>query len=224
MSIEIMGTTAHGPKNQEMETDSNASSVTERRPVGRPARGPQRREEILTAVERCIIERGVHATTFKAVAETAGLKRSLVHHYIKNRNELIQAAVERAVSNVESAVLNEMQEAVESGVDAEAMVDLMLNPRMQAPAVSALIDELYIAALRDSQLRELVAAMYESFVTSLESALAQISPASNPERRRTAATALVGLIDATLRFQQLGHDPTTIARMRRVAVDLAKNL
>lgn len=59
--------------------------------MSRPSMAAQRAEEILDALEICIIERGIQATSLENIAEKAGLKRSVLRHYIGNRDEIICA-------------------------------------------------------------------------------------------------------------------------------------
>ena len=59
--------------------------------MGRPSMATQRAEEILDALEICIIEKGIQATSLEKIAEQAGFKRSILRHYIGNRDEIICA-------------------------------------------------------------------------------------------------------------------------------------
>ncbi len=59
--------------------------------MGRPSMAAQRAEEILDALEVCIIEKGIQATSLENIADTAGFKRSILRHYIGNRDEIICA-------------------------------------------------------------------------------------------------------------------------------------
>jgi len=59
--------------------------------MGRPSMAAQRAEEILDALEACIIEKGIQATSLENIADKAGFKRSILRHYIGNRDEIICA-------------------------------------------------------------------------------------------------------------------------------------
>ena len=59
--------------------------------MGRPSMAAQRAEEILDALEACIIEKGIQATSLENIADKAGFQRSILRHYIGNRDEIICA-------------------------------------------------------------------------------------------------------------------------------------
>ncbi len=63
--------------------------------MGRPSMAAQRAEEILDALETCIIENGIQATSLANIADKAGFKRSILRHYIGNRDEIICALSSR---------------------------------------------------------------------------------------------------------------------------------
>lgn len=65
--------------------------------MGRPSMAAQRVEEILDALEACIIEYGIQATSLENIAEKAGFKRTILRHYIGNRDQIICALSTRLV-------------------------------------------------------------------------------------------------------------------------------
>ncbi|MDT0300627.1 TetR/AcrR family transcriptional regulator [Streptomonospora wellingtoniae] len=56
---------------------------------------PERREEILDAVERILGRDGAHAVTMRAVAAEAGVSLRLVQYYGKDKAQLLTAALDR---------------------------------------------------------------------------------------------------------------------------------
>lgn len=63
--------------------------------MARPSLAPQRIEEILNALEVCILKYGIQATSLENIAETAGMKRTILRHYIGNRDDIICALSKR---------------------------------------------------------------------------------------------------------------------------------
>lgn len=61
----------------------------------RPSMAAQRKEEILDAFEECILNDSLEATSLEKLAEHAGMKRSILRHYIGNRDDIIVALSER---------------------------------------------------------------------------------------------------------------------------------
>ena len=61
----------------------------------RPSVKTERTAEILDAFERSVARFGVEGSTLERIAEEAGLRRSLLRHYVGNRDDLLDALVER---------------------------------------------------------------------------------------------------------------------------------
>ncbi len=61
----------------------------------RPSMAGQRREEILDALETCILEKGIQGTSLEYLAETANMKRTILRHYLGNRDDIICALSKR---------------------------------------------------------------------------------------------------------------------------------
>lgn len=59
--------------------------------MARPSMANQRREEILDALEACILSQGIQTTSLENIAEAAGVKRTILRHYIGNRDDIICA-------------------------------------------------------------------------------------------------------------------------------------
>lgn len=65
--------------------------------MGRPSKKEQRTEEILDAFYRCVARYGLEGSTLEYIANEAGLKRSLVRHYVGNRDSLVDQLVDRVL-------------------------------------------------------------------------------------------------------------------------------
>lgn len=193
------------------------------RRVGRPSRAPERREQILDAVEQCIIEFGIERTTMGRVAEAAGLPRSLIHHYLGNREALLQAAATRVVANIDRTLRQGLAEAPEGDV-IERLLDVLFGPRMQDQRITHLVDELAITSLRDANVRGLLADMYDAFVSDFERRLSRAFPEAEADERRTVAHAVVALVEASSRFADYDFDPENFRRVRTVAARLIEGL
>ena len=67
----------------------------------RPSMAAQRKEEILDAFEQCILQDSLEATSLEKLAEQANMKRSILRHYIGNRDDIIVALSERFKAHYE---------------------------------------------------------------------------------------------------------------------------
>ena len=66
--------------------------------MGRPNLTEIRSAEILDAFERCVARYGLEESSLERVADEAGMKRSILRHYVGNREDLVQGLAERVVT------------------------------------------------------------------------------------------------------------------------------
>ncbi|WP_417436673.1 TetR/AcrR family transcriptional regulator [Idiomarina abyssalis] len=59
--------------------------------MARPSMAAQRKEEILDSLQQCILSYGIQATSLENIADKAGMKRTILRHYIGNRDDIICA-------------------------------------------------------------------------------------------------------------------------------------
>jgi AcrR family transcriptional regulator len=60
-----------------------------------------RRQQIVTAARRCVIEQGFHKTTMAEVIRESGLSAGAVYGYFKSKDEIVAAIAEEALSTVD---------------------------------------------------------------------------------------------------------------------------
>lgn len=63
--------------------------------MARPSMAAQRKEEILDSLQQCILSHGIQATSLENIADKAGMKRTILRHYIGNRDDIICALSSR---------------------------------------------------------------------------------------------------------------------------------
>jgi AcrR family transcriptional regulator len=68
-----------------------------RRP-GRPPAGADLRERLLDAAIACFAERGIAATTLRAIATAAGVTPALLHYYFKSKNSLVETMLAERIA------------------------------------------------------------------------------------------------------------------------------
>lgn len=94
--------------------------------MGRPSMAAQRVEEILDALEVCIIEKGIQATSLENIAEKAGFKRTILRHYIGNRDEII-CALSRRWNKIYTEQWQELMAWLPSKDKTDSLIDSMFT-------------------------------------------------------------------------------------------------
>lgn len=64
-------------------------------------RSPEEKKElILQAARKVLVEKGYTATTISLVAKEAGVSRGLLHYYFKNKEEMLAIVIQNEIDNV----------------------------------------------------------------------------------------------------------------------------
>lgn len=191
--------------------------------VSRPSLAPVRREQILDAVETCILEHGITGVTFSRVARVAGLQTSIVPHYFGSKGALMAAMVDRVLGRVQS-LLDSSVDGAKGGALIERLLDVLFGGRLAEPSVILVIDQVRASAYFNDATRERFVAMYHHFEELAQDALAEVYPAAPPARRRAVAYAMLCLGDANNSFRGLGFPRRYDERARAAAEVLLQAL
>ncbi|WP_137988371.1 TetR/AcrR family transcriptional regulator [Streptomyces vilmorinianum] len=155
------------------------------KPVRR-RRDPQRRiEEIASATEKVIAERGIEGLTHRAVAEEAGVPLGATTYHFASKDDLIAAALTRAVDRYAAYLDDWVAQRPDLTTDqlVVLLTDVLLGCFGPQRDQQVMEFELYVAALRRPALRPLA----DRYVELSSRALAHYTDAVTA----TAATALM---------------------------------
>jgi DNA-binding transcriptional regulator YbjK len=158
----------------------------------RQRRGERRRSAILAAALRVIAERGVSATTHRAVAEAAGVPTSTTTYYFRSLDELLDEALLVFVRE-EAERLRAVADELEGRPVPPAEVARVLVAELQAgrgPTDVAQF-ELYLEASRRPSLRNAARASLDLYAEIAEAALR----AAGSPRPEEGARIFVALLD-----------------------------
>ena len=136
------------------------SRETGSRRLGRPSVVAERRRQILDAVEECIIEYGLASTTLECIAAQAGLTRSNLAYFVGNRDEIIEAALERSVSRF----VDEMKGGVAGLPPEDRLPEFLRLTFVSSDAIrrsTKLMNELSTAAAHHRHARDVLLASLE---------------------------------------------------------------
>lgn len=139
--------------------------------MARPSMAGQRREEILDALEACILAKGIQATSLENIAEAAKVKRTILRHYIGNRDEIICALSERWTQKY-SLQWQELLMWLPQTNRAEALVDSLFSTRTNEMVNSTIIGEaIFSEAKRLPPIKQHQQQIMQEFIQHLVSVL-----------------------------------------------------
>lgn len=169
--------------------------------IGRPSKTAERTTQILSAARAVVSREGIEATTLSAVAEEAGLQRTLVLHYFRTREALIEAFVTRTIDDYGRQMLTR---------GASSPISERINRLFDAGAYRSRADlvvwtELAALAARDAEVRKQLQHLWtDSWLPELERQLAEEFTGARREQIEAAAYALAGLFEAHWWFHVQG--------------------
>lgn len=160
--------------------------------MGRPSVRDQRREQILDAFEACVARFGVEGASLEKIADAAGLARPLIRHNVGNRDELLNAFVDRFIARSDNAVA-QMIAALPPDNPSETLIDWLFDP-VYADAQSVIVAEALIAAAQnDLRLAKRMRHWTESFVSAVHGVLTRQHPSANLDDISAVAAGITGI-------------------------------
>lgn len=191
--------------------------------MARPDLTHERREQIVAAFARCVARRGLAATALEEVASEAGMKRSILRHYIGNRAALVTALLDRLLDRWRQD-MGELVAYVAAAPTLERLVDGLYwqerDERDDLPLAEALAE----AARHDARLAWWLADWLREEERALAAMLAKIVPKAGAERLAIAAHGIVAIHNDYLTGLALGFADERRLRARAATASLVAAL
>jgi DNA-binding transcriptional regulator YbjK len=173
-------------------------------------RGPERREALLDATLRVLVERGPEAVTHRRVAEAAGLPLASTTYWFASKDELVAEAYRLAARRDVERLEARAQALGPAGDPVAAILALVVDPFVgdtpehRAEIVAAYT--LWLHAARQPDLRAIAEGWIEAYV---EPTAVLFARAGTQQPRRDARIVLAAL-DGLLLEQVASERPTPL--------------
>ncbi|MEM7455651.1 MAG: TetR/AcrR family transcriptional regulator [Planctomycetota bacterium] len=192
--------------------------------MGRPSLAEQRKAEILDAFGRCVARFGLEGSTLEHIAEEAGMKRSILRHYLGNRDDLVHSLARKVIADYRGITESSL-DTFRDGNRSTNLVDFLLPTQAFGSTEQLLILEGLIGASgKYPRVMKLVRGYVEDFVDLVAQQLKLISPETARSRCWDTAYALVCISFNQESLQPLKLEPKYLKAARKMARDLIKNI
>ncbi|GAB4188611.1 MAG: hypothetical protein OHK0022_00570 [Roseiflexaceae bacterium] len=197
--------------------------------MGRKSRAEVRRAEILAAFERCIVRSGFDVP-LEQIADEAGVQRSLIRHYLGNRDELVDQLIAQIAQQYPQRAIDFFIRGLEGGVDGllDGLFPLSVASDCDAgfvPNWDAAINALLGTAQgRYPQAKQRLAQMMEQIIEQAAALLHQHFPQATPADCYEATYGLLCLVQSHDMLLMLGMDQRHTALVRASAARLLSKL
>lgn len=192
--------------------------------MGRKSLKTQRTTQILEAFERCIVKYGFPASTLEKIADEAGVSRSILRHYIGNREDIIRELILRYTKKYQESLLSRVSSIPETD-HVKAFIDFYFEGWFEfGRDGDTIFGELISASERDKKLRNLMLNVYQTFEAKITNFLCQRYPHASEDRCRTVAYAVMCLSYGHSEMWWLGFDLSRYPDLKRVIRSLMDTL
>lgn len=183
--------------------------------MGRPSVATERREQILDATMTTIAEHGIHGTTLDRIADTAGMSRGHVRHFVGNRDRLLLDTAVALFADPSGEVGSILPSDV---ADVAGALDYLFGPVFNSPdRENAVVLGLVQLSRTNAEIGNVLTTAY----TATRLQLAELVSAAHPDASaETCANTAYGLLTCALGSVFLGDfdaDPARMARSRAAA-------
>ncbi|TCO53461.1 TetR/AcrR family transcriptional regulator [Actinocrispum wychmicini] len=175
---------------------------------GRPSKATERRAEILEAMARVVSRDGLDNATVTAVADEAGMQRTLVLHYFGDRQGLLEAFIDEVVGEYGRRMVSDDTVPIQARID-HAFAYGFYDSRDDL----VVWIELVAFAARDASIRIRLRALWvDHWLPEVERQLALVAPTASEEQISQVAYGLTCLSEAYWAFTLQGVDNSAHAR------------
>ena len=160
--------------------------------MARPSKKAERTEEILKAFRHCVAHYGLEASTLERVAEVSGLQRSLVRHYVGNRDDLVQQLAERVIEE-SNHQWQEFIKLLPEKNTTQYFIEYLFSEYDSDPDYVLVMASLIFAAGRNSPLQNLMRDWIQNYTNEYVGLLRGDYPDASDKQLEAVAFGLVSL-------------------------------
>ncbi|MFD1547383.1 TetR/AcrR family transcriptional regulator [Nonomuraea guangzhouensis] len=166
------------------------------------AKGDDRRQALLQAAERILIDQGNARLSMRSVAAGAGVRLGHLQYYFPSRAALIQAVLARALEHSLGRLAQLTRAPADGPLDNDPteLVTTLLAEHTD-PRLTQLFTEIWALAARDPDIASVTRAFYRDYLDHVASLIGRIDPHQPEDQRRARAEILVMLLEGASLFR-----------------------
>lgn len=188
--------------------------------MARPSVAAERRKQIIEATLQTIMERGIGGATLDRIAETAGMSRGHVRHFVGNRDRLLvdAAAAFYADGDGATAILPASVATLEEAVD-----HLFDEEFAASDSENAIVLGFVEAARTNSEIALILARAYSSTRARLQVFIGSAKPHVDPAACDVIAQGMLSIALGNVFIGDFDSEPGRTCRARSAAERLLES-
>lgn len=187
--------------------------------VGRKSLAKERRAQIIDAFYRCIKTYGLHGASTRLIAQEAGVQPSILHHYFKNRDEMIEELVTSIVESLSERYAAEIARYKNPKTRFNKGVDFLFGPEMINDADFGFFYACWAEAQRNEKVRHSFSKLYDRFRSAIIDLLVETNKSTglSSTQLKDIATTIVAMQDGVSIQWDMDRKSINLKKMARMA-------
>jgi AcrR family transcriptional regulator len=131
--------------------------------MGRKSIADERRTQIVQAFYQCVVQEGAAGASIRKIASQAGVSPSTLHHYFKDRDEIIEEAVVYFTDEIFKRFAEKITPHFDAEVRLSKGLEFIFSSGMINPDHTGFFLECCVAARHNTRIRETIAHLFHRF-------------------------------------------------------------
>lgn len=185
---------------------------------GRKSIANERRAQILDAFRICAVRNGLEKASLREVAEEVGLPVSNLHHFFKNRDEMVSELMKRIIGGIIDDLRAELQDESDPRRRFRKSVDFLFSPNAQKLEDGSLYYDFWSLAHRSETVRRTFRDQVRNQRNTILETLKATPELTGLSRAdiNEIANVLIALVEGTFYVLDMDGENVFPARMARL--------
>ncbi|SHJ19496.1 transcriptional regulator, TetR family [Desulfatibacillum alkenivorans DSM 16219] len=163
--------------------------------MGRISLAQTRRNQIIQAFYRCVASLGLAKTSMRAIAKEAGVQPSALHHYFKDRDEMIEEMVEFYTDRFFHVFLEEMARYDDVKERLDKAAEFLFSTSMINEEATSFFYDCCAEAKNNPRVRQSLAKLFRRFRKTILEYFSDLAIQSGltPQETQDIATLIIAV-------------------------------
>lgn len=186
--------------------------------MGRKSMADTRRQEIIAAFYHCVNAEGIASASIRKIARQAGFQPSMIHHYFKDRDEMIEEMVNYFSDTIFDSFIRGMRRYKDPEKRFFKSLEFMYSPGMINQEYSGFFLECCVEARRNPRVRATLAKTFRRFRQTIIDYIEEMDlPDSLTKQQKENYAAMLVAIHEGLELQWY-IDPKAVSLKKAIAL------
>jgi len=186
--------------------------------MGRKSLAKERRAQILDAFYRCITRDGLQRASIRKIAKEAGVQPSILHHYFKDRDEMVEELVKNTVRDISARYLSEISRYKDAKTRFAKGIGFLFGPDMISNEGFGFFYDCWAEARRNKKVHKSFAELYRRFRQGIINLLIETNKGTGLSvvQLKHLATMVVSIQDGVSIQWDMDRDNVSLREMSRL--------